>query len=210
MITITFKEYREKTRATSKYLLRICGVIFSVCFCVIYLLTESSSSPFLKNLLYCAVCILLGNLFAVFIWLLAITSSFKITKRSYKIIENLPKDIIESYKIFLITENLDNKNHYPESKIIVQKDNFKFILWSNSSQIFCTLVSNPSGILAMKNRFDRKYRKEHIELTASGFREKSRRNTWRNITKANFDKKLQRLIEITQTENPYYSERLSQ
>lgn len=210
MITITFKEYREKTRATSKYLLRICGVIFSVCFCVIYLLTESSSSPFLKNLLYCAVCILLGNLFAVFIWLLAITSSFKITKRSYKIIENLPKDIIESYKIFLITENLDNKNHYPESKIIVQKDNFKFILLSNSSQIFCTLVSNPSGILAMKNRFDRKYRKEHIELTASGFREKSRRNTWRNITKANFDKKLQRLIEITQTEIPHYSERLSQ
>lgn len=207
---ITFKEYREKTKATSRFMLRICGVIFSVCFCVIYLLTESSSSPFLKNILYCAVCILLGNLFAVFIWLLAIYTSFKITKRSYKIIENLPKDIIESYKIFLITENLDNKYHYPESKVVVQKDSFKFVLLSNSSQMFCTLLSNPSGIWAMKPKIDRKYRKEHIELTGFGFRETSKRKNWRNITKSDFDKRIQRLIEITQTEIPHYSDRLSQ
>ena len=210
MTMITFKEYREKTKATSRFMLRICGVIFSVCFCVIYLLTESSSSPFLKNLLYCAVCILLGNLFAVFIWLMTIDTYFKITKRAYKIIENLPKDIIESYKVFLLTENLNNKNDYPESKVVVKKDDFEFLLRSNSSQMFCTLLSNPSGIWTMKYKLDRKYRKEHIELTGFGFRETSRRKTWRNITKADFDKKLQRLIEITQTENPHYSERLSQ
>lgn len=207
---ITFKEYREKTKTTSRFLLRICGVIFSVCFCVIYLLTESSSSPFLKNLLYCAICILLGNLFAVFIWLMTIYTYFKITKRAYKIIENLPKDIIESYKIFLLTENLNNKNAYPESKVVVQKDNFKFLLRSNSSQMFCTLLSDPSGIWTMKYKLDCKYRKEHIELTGFGFRETSKLKTWRNITKSDFDKRIQRLIEITQTEIPYYSERLSQ
>lgn len=207
---ITFKEYREKTKTTSRFLLRICGVIFSVCFCVIYLLTESSSSPFLKNLLYCAICILLGNLFAVFIWLMTIYTYFKITKRAYKIIENLPKDIIESYKIFLLTENLNNKNAYPESKVVVQNDNFKFLLRSNSSQMFCALLSDPSGIWTMKYKLDRKYRKEHIELTGFGFRETSKLKTWRNITKSDFDKRIQRLIEITQTEIPYYSERLSQ
>lgn len=207
---ITFKEYREKTKTTSRFLLRICGVIFSVCFCVIYLLTESSSSPFLKNLLYCAICILLGNLFAVFIWLMTIYTYFKITKRAYKIIENLPKDIIESYKIFLLTENLNNKNAYPESKVVVQKDNFKFLLRSNSSQMFCTLLSDPSGIWTKKYKLDRKYRKEHIELTGFGFRETSKLKTWRNITKSDFDKRIQRLIEITQTEILYYSERLSQ
>lgn len=76
--------------------------------------------------------------------------------------------------------------------------------------MFCTLLSNPSGIWAMKLKIDSKYRKEHIELTGFGFRETSRQKTWRNITKADFDKKLQRLIEITQTEIPHYSDRLSQ
>lgn len=141
---------------------------------------------------------------------MTIYTYFKITKRAYKIIENLPKDIIESYKIFLLTENLNNKNAYPESKVVVQKDNFKFLLRSNSSQMFCTLLSDPSGIWTMKYKLDRKYRKEHIELTGFGFRETSKRKNWRNITKSDFDKRIQRLIEITQTEIPYYSERLSQ
>lgn len=201
---ITFKEYRKQTKMTSKFLLKVCGVIFSVCFCVIYLLTESLSDPLLKNIIYYIFCILMGNLFAVFIWILAISSSFKITKRSYKIIENLSEDIIDSYKISLMVKNANDKNNYPVCSVIGQKDNFLFILWSNNSQMFFTLLSNPSSIWMMKNKLDRKYRKEHIELVGNGFREVSELKNWRNITKADFDKRIQRLIEITQTENPEY------
>ena len=43
-----------------------------------------------------------------------------------------------------------------------------------------------------------------FELTGNGFREVSKLKNWRNITKADFDKRIQRLIEITQTENPEY------
>ena len=70
--------------------------------------------------------------------------------------------------------------------------------------MFFTLLSNPSSIWMMKNKLDRKYRKEHIELVGKGFREVSEQKNWRNITKADFDKRIQRLIEITQTENPEY------
>lgn len=206
-IMITFKEYRKQTKETSKFLLKVCGVIFSVCFCAIYLLTDSLSDPFLKNILYYAICILLGNLFAVFIWIGAISTYFKVTKRAYKIIENLPKDIVDSYKVSLMVENANDKNNYPVCKVIGQKDNFMFILWSNNSQMFFTLLSNPSSIWMMKNKLDRKYRKEHIELAGNGFSEVSKLKNWRDITKADFDKRLQRLIEITQTENPYYSEK---
>ena len=45
---------------------------------------------------------------------------------------------------------------------------------------------------------------ESFELTGNGFREVSKLKNWRNITKADFDKRIQRLIEITQTENPEY------
>ena len=146
----------------------------------------------------------MGNLFAVFIWIFAISSSFKITKRSYKIIENLSEDIIDTYRISLMVKNANDKNNYPVCSVIGQKDNFLFILWSNNSQMFFTLLSNPSSIWMMKNKLDRKYRKEHIELAGNGFREVSKLKNWRNITKADFDKRIQRLIEITQTENPEY------
>ncbi len=57
-------------------------------------------------------------------------------------------------------------------------------------------------------RWQRRMRKsmgsECFELTGNGFREVSKLKNWRNITKEDFDKRIQRLIEITQTENPEY------
>ena len=203
---ITFKEYRKQTKKTSNYLLKVCGVIFSVCFCIIYLLTDSSSDSLPKNILYYTLCILMGNLFAVFIWIVAIYTSFKVTKRAYQIIENLPKDIVDSYKISLLFNTIDDKNHYPECKVVGEKDKFVFLLRRNGTQMFFTLWSNPSTILNKKYELDRKYRREHIELTGYGFMETSKRKSWHNITKTDFDNRLQRLIEITQTENPDYSE----
>ena len=148
----------------------------------------------------------MGNLFAVFIWIVAIYTSFKVTKRAYQIIENLPKDIVDSYRISLLFENIDNKNHYPECKVVGEKDKFVFLLYRNGTQMFFTLWSNPSTILNKKYELDRKYRREHIELTGYGFMETSKIKSWHNITKTDFDSRLQRLIEITQTENPDYSE----
>lgn len=205
---ITFKEYRKQTKKTSKFFLKVCGLIFSVCFCVIYLLTDSSSDPFLKNILYYAICILLGNLFAVFIWIGAIYISFKDMKRAYQIIENLPKDIVDSYKISLLFNNIDDKNHYPECKVVGEKDKFVFLLKRNGTQMFFYLWSNPSTILNKKYELDRKYRREHIELTGYGFMEASKIKNWHNITKTDFDKRLQHLVEVTQTENPDYSDKL--
>ncbi len=144
----------------------------------------------------------MGNLFAVFIWIVAIYTSFKVTKRAYQIIENLPKDIVDSYKISLLFNNIDDKNHYPECKVVGEKDKFVFLLCCNGTQMFFTLWSNPSTILNKKYELDRKYRREHIELTGYGFMETSKRKSWHNITKTDFDNRLQRLIEITQTENP--------
>lgn len=103
---------------------------------------------------------------------------------------------------------IDDKNHYPYYKVVGQRDDHTFILCSNSSQMFFTLWSNPSSIWNKKYKLDKKYRREHIELTGLGFMETSKRRDWRNITKEDFDKHLQRLIEITQTESPYYSEKL--
>ena len=151
----------------------------------------------------------MGNLFAVFIWIVAIYTSFKVTKRAYQIIENLPKDIVDSYKISLLFNNIDDKNHYPECKAVGEKDKFVFLLRRNGTQMFFTLWSNPSNILNKKYELDRKYRRDHIELTGYGFMETSKRKNWHNMTKTDFDSRLQRLIEITQTENPDYSEKSS-
>ena len=72
----------------------------------------------------------------------------------------------------------------------------------NGTQMFFTLWSNPSNILNKKYELDRKYRRDHIELTGYGFMETPKRKSWHSITKTDFDSRLQRLIEITQIENP--------
>lgn len=87
--------------------------------------------------------------------------------------------------------------------VVGEKDKFVFILRCNGTQMFFTLWSNPTTILNKKYELDRKYRREHIELTGYGFMETSKRKNWHNITKTDFDNRMQRLIEITQTENPY-------
>ena len=60
----------------------------------------------------------------------------------------------------------------------------------------------------MTIRWQRRMKKsmgsESFELTGNGFREVSKLKNWRNITEEDFDKRIQRLIEITQTENPEY------
>lgn len=86
--------------------------------------------------------------------------------------------------------------------VVGEKDKFVFLLRRNGTQMFFTLWSNPSTILNKKYELDRKYRRDHIELTGYGFMETSKRKNWHNITKTDFDSRLQRLIEITQTENP--------
>ena len=117
---MTFKEYREQTKATSRYCLRICGILFSVCFCLIYIFTEALSTPFLKNLLMIAVCILLGNLFAVFIWLLAISTSYARLKNLSKFMNELPKD----EKYIMSQYDLIDGDHFAlaDDEIIIPQD----------------------------------------------------------------------------------------
>lgn len=101
--------------------------------------------------------------------------------------------------------NIDNKNHYPECKVVGENDKFVFLLKRNGTQMFFYLWSNPGTILNKKYELDRKYRREHIELT--GY-ETSKIRNWHNITKTDFDIRLQHLVEVTQTENPDYSDKL--
>lgn len=207
---MTFKQYRSLTKTTSQYCLRISGIIFSVCFCVIYSLTEASSVSLLNAVLMFVACILLGNLFAVFIWLLAISSSFAKVKRAYKIIDEIPQDIINYYSITLVFTNKDIRYNYPDCIVKGHKDGHKILLHSSNSHVFITLLNYSKNLVLEKLKFDRKYRKENIELLGFGFAKKTKRKDWHKITKYDFDERIRRLIEITQTEDPYYSEKISQ
>ncbi|MDO5342093.1 MAG: hypothetical protein Q4F69_06535 [Bacteroidia bacterium] len=193
---MTFKEYRKQTKITSKYCFRINGILFSVCFCLIYLFA-GESAPFIEHLLMLVVCILLGNLFAIYICVIAIYASFKKLNILYGIIEELPKDIIDDYEIKLFFEKKDVRYNYPEGKIYGHKDNYLIQLNSNKPNAFIILVFMPDGLWQNRSKINRKYKRENIELTGFGFTQKLKLKELRSITKNDFDKRVQRLIEIS-------------
>lgn len=201
---MTFKEYRKLTKSTTKYCLRICGILFSSCFCIIYLFTEALSTPFLKNILTIAALFLLGNLFAVFIWLLAILTSFAKVKRMSKLIDDIPQDVKEHYKISMILKTQDKKISYPNCEIISLKSNYPFKLDCDGSNVYLTLYYHISYIKIFeqqKTRFDRKYKKENIKLSGFGIMETSKRKLWPFMTQTDLDNRLKHLEEIAETEN---------
>lgn len=205
---ITFKEYLEQTKATSKYLLKFCGILFSVCFSLIYLFAEALSTPFFKNLLMILICILLGNLFAVFIWLLAVSSSFTKVKKSQKFINELPRDITDYYNITMIFDKRgDTRFNYPDCKIIGYKDDYAFLLDWEKSYVLLTLLNDSELLWLKKPELDQKYKNENIELTGFGLMQKSKRKEWSQITQTELDKRIQHLIEIIKAEDPSYSKK---
>ena len=199
---MTFKEYREQTKATSKYLLKFCGILFSVCFSLIYLFAEALSTPFFKNLLMVLICILLGNLFAVFIWLLAVSSSFAKVKKSQKFINELPKDITDYYNIsIIIDKGGDTRFNYPDCKIIGYKDDYAFLFDWEKSYVLLTLLNDSKLLWLKKPELDKKYKNENIEITGLGLMQKSKRKKWHLITQDDLEKRIIHLIEISEAED---------
>lgn len=198
---ITLKEYIKQTKTTSKYCFRISGIIISVIFCFLYRLTYAPIDSFPKILLMLVICVLLGNAFAVFILFCAIIASYGKLKRSLKIIDELPKEVRDSYEIRLFYDKKDLRYNYPAGEIYGHKDNHLINIKSDESNVFVTYVCMSDALWQKKPKFDRKYRKEKITLFGSGLTQKIRRKEWRRITPSDFDKIVQHLIEIAKTES---------
>ncbi|MBR6093003.1 MAG: hypothetical protein IKQ09_09355 [Bacteroidales bacterium] len=198
---ITLKEYIKQTKTTSKYCFRISGIIFSVIFCFLYRLTYAPIDSFPKILLMLVICVLLGNAFAGFILCCAILSSYSKIKRSLKLIEELPKDVIIKYEIYFVFKKKNLKYNYPDGEIYGHKDNDFFQIKTNESHVFVTYVFMSNALWQKKPKLDRKYRKEKITLFGDGLTQKIRRKEWRHITPSDFDRIIQHLIEIAKTES---------
>lgn len=201
---MTFKEYRKLTRTTSINCLKISGIIFSICFCIIYILTEALSTPFLKNLLMIVICIILGNLFGVYIWLLAILSSFAKVKRLSKLLDELPKNIKDFYDISLLLTTKDEKNNYPDCKVVSFKTNYPFELNCDRYHIYLKLYytfNSVENLIQNKSEINQKYKKEQIELSGFNFVEKSKRKEWHLMTQDDLEKRIKHLIEISEAED---------
>lgn len=161
---ISFKEYRKLTKTTSQNCLKICGIIFSVCFSIIYAITDALTSSLLHFSLMIIICIVLGNLFGVFIWLLAILSSFIKVKKMFKLIEEIPKDVRDRYNISLVLSTSDSRYNYPDCKIIGNKDDHTILFNSDKSNVFLKVL-NYSG---------------------DCFVERMKRREWRSMTSTDF------------------------
>ena len=170
-----FKDYWELTKTTSRYCLRISGVIFTVCFMIIYLITDAMSDPLRRVLLIAGLCIILGNLFAVFIWLLAILPPYQRTKKLFKLLKELPKSVVDKYNLSILMDTPDGRFHYPNSQVVGYKDDFAIVIDYDHYYVYLKLFDG-SG-----NKFEESYK----------------RKDWRNITLNEFDKLIHQLLEST-------------
>ena len=168
-----FKDYWKLTKTTSKYCLRISGVSFTVCFIIIYLITDAMSDPFHRVLLMAALFIILGNLFAVFIWLLAILPPYRRTKRLFQLIKELPKSVVDKYNISILMETRDGRYNYPKSQVVGYKDDMSIVLDCDNYHVYIKLFNSLGNVSE----------------------ESYIRKEWRQITLIEFDKQISRLLE---------------
>ena len=100
----------------------------------------------------------------MFIWLLAITASFTKVKKTFKLIEEIPKDVRDRYNISLVLSTSDSRYNYPDCKIIGNKDDYTILFKSDKSNVFLNVL-NYSGDCFV----ERIKRKEWRSMTSTDF-----------------------------------------
>ena len=201
---MNFKEYYNLTKETTKSVLKIAGVIFTSIFAIIAIITGYENYSLVDLLEIFAISFILGNGFGIFIWLLAITSTYSQVKSLTKFYDSIPVGFREKFGLELIGIPHNPKYDFLQMRILDTKSDVPIFLSLDKKSVLITIGNDlryfknfQKEVLEIK----KKYKKEGVTLTGWGLRKIVKRNDWNIITQDKFEEILNELKLISFKEN---------
>lgn len=201
---MNFREYFKLTKETSKNCLKVCGVIFTSIYAIIALITGYKNESFADSIEIFVLCFLLGNGFGLFIWALAITSSYGQIKSMIKFFNSIPHEVKERLGLRLIAKPQNPKYHYLQLEIVDTISDNPFIFNFDKESVWMAIVNNLRMVDNFQKRMieiRKKYKKERIELTGYGLRKNIKWKEWKGFTNEDVNLIFEKLRTISIEEN---------
>lgn len=201
---MNFKNYYKLTRETTNNCFKICGFIFTGIYAVVAILSGYRNGSIVDAFALFGLCFFLGNAFGVFIWILAITTSYKQVRIITKFYESIPPNTREKYKLVLVAKPLNPKYEFLQLDIINTGTEYVFNLNTGKNLVFVSVFSDMRTVDNFQKRsleIRRKYNRENVVLTGWGLRKMIKDSEWRFLSCDNIDSIIERLIEICEIEN---------
>lgn len=118
--------------------------------------------------------------------------------------DELPQNIKDFYDISLLLTTKDERNNYPECKVVSFKTDYPFELDCDRYHVYLKLhyqFNSVENLIQNEPEINQKYKKEQIELLGLNFVEKSKRKEWQLMTQDDLEKRIKHLIEISEAED---------
>ena len=118
MNKLTFRQYFKMNKQTTWSCLRICSIIFAGCATAISIIVKYSKGVDEDPVMVFIACELFGYAFALFIFILAITSAYAKAKSAIKTFYSIPQTVRNEYQLELIQRSLNPKYWFMEFDIV--------------------------------------------------------------------------------------------
>lgn len=198
-----FRAYFKLTKETTNNCLIICGVIFTTIYAIIAITTGYINKSLTDAIEIFILSFLLGNGLGIFIFLLAITTSYKQVKSIQKFYHSIPDSIKEKFGLKLIAKLQNPKYNYLQLEILDTKSEQPF-LFNYDKKFVCITIMNDTSILSNFQKrtmeIHKKYKQEKIVLTGWGLKKNIKWKDWQSITDEKINGILEKLKEISNTE----------
>ena len=204
---MTFKEYYLKTIATTKSCLRITSIVFTVCFVLLFLAMKiggklGEGETFVQVYNSIGYFIFVYGL-TLFIFVLALISSYNKAKKTIKLYNSIALDIKENFCLHLCAKQQNVKYNYLDFEILglyekncLVVDKFE----KNVRIILCATSKSDTNFQKQKISFDKKYKASKVELNGYGLLKKINTREWHRLSAVEVEKYIQELVIIAQME----------
>jgi len=198
---MTFIKYLKLNKDTIYFGLKITGLIFSIFTLIILFLKEDLSNTFyaIKMMI---VCIIIGNLFGVFIIFLAAVAGYTEAKPFLKFYNQTSDEFKNHFGIVLTTELYDKRLEFSRFVIEGTKNNtlLRFDFDHRQNSVLLTLrldysqASEEAFYDAQKKI--KKYKKQSVRLTGWGLQKAIKLKEWRKMNIDDIDEIFKELYDI--------------
>ncbi len=203
---MTFKQYIKYNKETTKSLFKISLGIFTLVFVIMAILISYKTQSFMESVDIFTASVLSGLLLTVFIFLLAIYTSYIEVKANIKFYNTIPTTIREKFEIILAEIRLNPKFYYLQLEVVSTNKQLPIYFQYNkgNKEVWITITNklNPEiNIQKQILKFNKKYKKKGVSLTGIGLRKTIKNREWLNITDKEIEIKINELIDISNWEN---------
>ena len=202
---MTFREYYLKTILTTKSCLKITSIVFMVCFVLLFLALKiggklGEEETFVQVYNSIGYFIFVYGL-TIFIWVLALISSYNKAKKTIKLFNSITLDTKENFCLQLCVKQQNIKYNYLDFEILGLYENNCLVIdefQKNVRIILCTMLKTNINFQKQKISFDKKYKVSNIELNGYGLTKNIKIREWNKLSISEIEKYIRELVIIAQ------------